>query len=516
MDFTAWLQAKGIPADGLNENAKIALQAQWRVEQNPAPAPQPAPQPAPAPTPAPQPARTSAPSGFDATVAAIEAETARQDYIRERTEAHMKANVGNREKIEQFKVLCQSALTDQKIDRNQFDLALMRLDHSRGPLVFATSKPQMADDVLEAAVCMTTRIPGHEKQFSDQTLQAARSQFKRGIGLKELLSIAAERNGGYRGTTRDIRAMCKAAFSHGDGDVWQTIGASTINVGGILSNVANKSLSSGFLFTEQAWRDISRIRSANDYKQMTSYRLAGDAKFQKIAPSGEIKHGTLSEVPYTNKVDPYGLMLGISEVDIRNDDIGAFTQNGLELGRGAGTSLNEVFWAEFTDDATFFSTDNDNLIADTANAVFSIANLGLADVAFRIQTKEDGTPLGVMPKILLVAAGHRIAAENIVNSTVLGAATTAVTATANAFAGAYKVVSSVYLHAVLSTLWYLLADPMDIPVMDVAFLDGRDTPMIETADFDFDRLGVAMRGTMSFGCSKVEFRGGYKSNGEGS
>jgi len=47
--------------------------------------------------------------------------------------------------------------------------------------------------------------------------------------------------------------------------------------------------------------------------------------------------------------------------------------------------------------------------------------------------------------------------------------------------------------------WYLLADPKDLPVIEVAFLNGQESPTIETAEADFNRLGVQMRGYHDFG-----------------
>ncbi len=47
--------------------------------------------------------------------------------------------------------------------------------------------------------------------------------------------------------------------------------------------------------------------------------------------------------------------------------------------------------------------------------------------------------------------------------------------------------------------WYLLADPNDLPVTEVAFLNGQESPTIKTAEADFNVLGVQMRGYHDFG-----------------
>ena len=62
--------------------------------------------------------------------------------------------------------------------------------------------------------------------------------------------------------------------------------------------------------------------------------------------------------------------------------------------------------------------------------------------------------------------------------------------------------------------WYLLADPNDLPVIEVAFLNGQEAPTIETAEADFSVLGIQLRGYHDFGCALQDNRAGVKSKGE--
>jgi hypothetical protein len=48
----------------------------------------------------------------------------------------------------------------------------------------------------------------------------------------------------------------------------------------------------------------------------------------------------------------------------------------------------------------------------------------------------------------------------------------------------------------------------------VAFLNGQESPVIETAEADFNVLGVRMRGYHDFGVALQDPRGGLKSKGE--
>ena len=90
--------------------------------------------------------------------------------------------------------------------------------------------------------------------------------------------------------------------------------------------------------------------------------------------------------------------------------------------------------------------------------------------------------------------------------------------TSNFFRGKYQVYDTPYLSnsaytGFSTTAWYLLANPMDCPVIETVFLDGKEAPTIESSDADFDTLGIQMRGYHDFGVTKQEYRGGVKSKG---
>ena len=185
--------------------------------------------------------------------------------------------------------------------------------------------------------------------------------------------------------------MLRFAFSQGI-----AAASSTIDIGGILSNVANKFLLDGFFSVERTWRNICAIRSVTDFKTVTSYRLIGKDQYEQVQPGGEIKQGTLGQEVYTNKADTYGLVLSIDRRDIINDDLNAITTVPRKLGRGSGLKINDVFWTTFMNNAAFFAVGNKNYVAG-ADTALSIDGLTKADVAFNDQVDNDGKPIGIMP-----------------------------------------------------------------------------------------------------------------------
>ncbi|MCC7409949.1 MAG: hypothetical protein IT442_17920, partial [Phycisphaeraceae bacterium] len=55
-------------------------------------------------------------------------------------------------------------------------------------------------------------------------------------------------------------------------------------------------------------------------------------------------------------------------------------------------------------------------------------------------------------------------------------------------------------------------DPSNLPAFQVAFLQGRRQPTIETADAVFNTLGIQMRCYFDFGVAQLDYRGAVKSS----
>jgi hypothetical protein len=383
------------------------------------------------------------------------------------------------------------------------------------------SSELLNDRVLEAAVCVHGKLGNVEKVFDAQTLEAAHRHFPRGLGLQELILRAARENGCRElSVGNNLLTVLRAAFPAGGGQNLQAAGGfSTISLPGILSNLMNKFLVEAFNAVESAWREVTSFRPVNDFKQISSYSLTGDLTYQQIGGSGELHHGTLGQTTYNNQAETYGRILAITRKDIVNDDLGAFLQVPRRLGRGGALKINLVFWTEFMNNSAFFSVGNDNYDSG-GGTVLGVAGLTDATTLFMNQTDPDGNPLGATPKILLVAPANDFNARTLMTSTNFNnsVSTTAGSTQVpnnNVYAGRYKVVTSTYLSNAnipgnSTTAWYLLADPSDIPVIETCFLGGRETPIVESADADFDTLGIKVRGYHDFGCQKQEYRGGIK------
>ena len=398
-------------------------------------------------------------------------------------------------------------------DETKVELEVLRASRPKAP---AAHVPDNSVDgtILEAACMLTAGLSDVEKLHDEKTLDVASKRFRGGIGLQELLLEAAWANGYTGRNFRNSREVLRYAFAPNIQAAF-----STVDIGGILSNVSNKFLLEGFFSVERVWRNICTVRNVSDFKTVTSYRLVGADQYQPVAPGGELKHGTLGEESYTNKADTYGLLLSIDRRDIINDDLGAITTVPRKLGRGSGLKINDVFWAIFLNNSAFFKTANKNYISG-ADTALSIDGLTKAEVKFMDQVDPDGKPIGIMPSVVLVPTALSAIGTQLFKSLEIRD-TTASTKypIANPHQGKFRVEVSRYLSNSQYTgnsdkAWYLLADPSDLPVIEVAFLNGQESPTIESAEADFNVLGVQMRGYHDFGVALQDPKGGVKAKGE--
>jgi hypothetical protein len=387
------------------------------------------------------------------------------------------------------------ATLNDKVSKMEKLLAT-RDERPAAPAVHVVADVAPTADVIQAAFALQGGLPQVEKHFDAKTLEAAH-KVQRTTSLGEVLLAAAEAKG-YDGprrvTSATLRPILEAAWA-------------THSVSGILSNTANKFLLAGFNSVESAWRSIASVRSVNDFKTLTSYRLNGGFKFEKMANGGEFKNAAASEDSRTISAETYGIMTSATRTDLINDDLGAFTAIPQRIGRGGALKLNDVFWTEFqADHGNWYTSGRGNLVSSAG--ALSIANLKKLVTAFRKLKDPDGNPVAVDPRVLLVPADLELDAAEIMGSALIQSGATTGQPDRNVLAGRYQVVGTTYLTS--ADDYYLMASPADLPAMEVAFLNGVQSPIVETAEADFNVLGVQMRGYFDFGVAKAEYLAGVK------
>ena len=414
-----------------------------------------------------------------------------------------------------FEVEAVRAVSGVKLD-------LVRAGASHEGPAIHVSKRDESPEVIEAALALSARMPGVEKHYKEQVIEVASKQY-RNIGIQQILLLAAASNGmrvatGERIHVGNIRSVLRAAMPDVQANSLSTLGVSVSN---ILSNVATKELVAGYEEVDNTWREISQIKSVRDFKQVTTYRLLDDMAYEQIGPGGEIKHGTVSQESYTRQVKTYAKMFSLTREDIINDDLGAFDDLRTRLGAGAAMKMRDVFWAAFLDNSAFFTSGRGNYITGATTTLLTDGvGLGLGVQAFRkmVSPSADSTKrIGGSPSLLLVPPELEVAASTLYTATNLVGGSTTV-ANANIYLNKYRPVvvpqlSDSGFTGNSATAWYLFRDPALYAPMVVSFLNGQQSPVVESADADFNILGIQFRGYHDFGVDKAEYVAGVKSKG---
>lgn len=378
--------------------------------------------------------------------------------------------------------------------------------------------------VIEAAMFNAVGLPDAEKHYSDQELQLAHDKFRSGIGLQQFLILAATVNGyrpspGARITQGNLREVLQYAFP----PIHAGQGFSTLSVSGLLSNIANKSLLTGWMEGDMTWRMIAQVKPATDFKEHTSYRMLDDMEYEEVGAGGEIKHGTASDESYTRQIATYAKMAAITRTQIINDDLGAFDDMRNRIGRGALTKFNKVFWAAFLNNSTFFSSGNSNVSTGSPASVLGTDGVGLqaAVLAFRKLQSADNKSIDGEPTTLLVPPELEFNARRLFQSTNIVATgdTDAEAVNANVYGGLYKPLiqrrlSDATFTGYSTTAWYLLRDPRIAAVVVASFLNGMESPTVDASDADFNTLGIQLRGYHDFGVDQtIDYLAGVRSAG---
>ena len=531
MGFEAWLTAKGFTAEDLTDGQRASLLAAYNAEQTiqaaaGTPTPTGAGTGAPATVPAPPiAAATGASMTPEDITAAIETATRRA------TEAATAAAHAEATRVSDIRRLCAAqpgveiqvdgaevaleahAIANREFDAQRVELELLRAARPSGPGIHIADCGRPGNEVIEAALCRTggLRRETIEADYGDQTLSACDRHYRRGISLHEMVLEAAYAGGyterAYRLHDGNLRDVLRAAFT-------------TADLSGILSNSQNKFLLESFNFVEDVWRRVAGIGQVGDFKKTTRYRLIGDAEFEEVGADGKLAHGTVGEDNFTAQADTHGKIFSLTRKMLRDDDLDALVKMTRRIGRGSHLKLNKVFWTTFLDDSSFFTTQNKNLLQGV-NTLLSSSALQLLETAFLEQVDHEGNPLGMAPAILLTPITLGVEARELyqsTNTTTGGSSTKSKQPSKNIWEGRYRPEQSAYLNNATipggsATASWLLGEPLDCPIIEVSFLDGVEVPTVESAEADFDELGIQMRGLFDFGVDRQEHRGAVKATG---
>jgi hypothetical protein len=326
-----------------------------------------------------------------------------------------------------------------------------------------------------------------------------------------------------------LGAICCAADEkprYGSSDLWDSMLAvsrrhvraqsafSSINLPGLIGNIANKILLQAFVDVDATYEKVADQADFENFHLHSIYRLDHLGEFAIVPRDGEIKHGRLDQTAYTNKLESYGQLISLNRQDIVNDDVNAFRTLTAQLARKARIAVERALYSQINEVVdSFFSLANGNRLTSTP---LDVVGVGAAEAALLAMADAGGDPIYASPRYVLAPPQLKAVADMIfVSDTIMQLSSTSKIPTANVFKGRFEVLSSPFLSSASipgasAGAWYLLSNPEVLPSFQVCYLSGRRSPWIEVSDTKFSLLGMSMRCIFDFGVAKLDPRGAVK------
>lgn len=323
----------------------------------------------------------------------------------------------------------------------------------------------------------------------------------RGYSMVELARESLQRED-LKANYADNMEMARAAIN------------STSTFPAIMSNLANKSVMVGFNEAETTFQLWAGKGSNRDFKEAARVALSEAGNLELVPEGGQFPQDVFGEASARTKVATYGKIFSLTRQAIINDDLGLFSKIATKYGSAAKRLVNKMVYAQLTgtvkmqDNVALFDAKHGN-VATTGEAL-SVKAIAKAITAMRRQKGITGdATLNITPKYLVVPPELEVTAYQIVNSTAAVDGTNS--GVVNPYKGRFVVVADAELTD--PDAWYLVADASQHDTIEVTYLNGVETPRLETRQ-GFDVDGIEYKVAFDCGVSALDFRGLYKNAGK--
>lgn len=342
--------------------------------------------------------------------------------------------------------------------------------------------------------------------------QEGSTQF-RAMSLSQMARFFLER-GGCSCRSMSDRQVASALLSGGQGKLLAT----RSDFKAIFADVAHRRLVQAYREAPATWRSFVNVVSASDFKPIQGITLSNAPDLLKVNENAEYKTGDLKASQETYRVAKYGRILSLTLEMIIDDDLRAFQRIPAMFGASASRLYGDLVYNIFKENPVM--SDGNNLFSAAHNNLVSTGSAPSSDslsemrVMLRKQTGLQGETLDLQPRVMLIPLELETNAEILLRSTALpqdGMSQGVV----NPWANRLIPVADPRLSAMSATAWYMVADPNQIDTIEMAFMDGQETPTIEEAE-DYETDSFRYKCRTFAGVGVMDWRGFVKNPGASS
>lgn len=343
------------------------------------------------------------------------------------------------------------------------------------------------------------------EKLSDERVRSA--QAYRTMSMFELARMSAER------AQVNVRDCDKQEL------VKRAITSSTSDFPVLLDGTARRVLLANYNAVADTWRRFCRVGSVSDFREWKRLRMGTLGNLNIVPESGEYKTKKINDADYEKiAVQTWGDIINVTRHMIINDDLGGFANLAAMRGRAAARTIESRVYSLFAlnggngptmaDGNPLFHASHGN-IATTAAAP-SVTSFDAARQQMAAQMDKDGNDfLDITPSIWLgpMSLGGE---ARVINDAQYDVGVSNKFQVPNRVRGMFKDI--IDTQRLSGTAWYALAAVADEPVFEVAFLDGQQTPYMETEQ-GFDVDGMRWKTRLDFDADAIGWKGALKNAG---
>jgi len=364
---------------------------------------------------------------------------------------------------------------------------------------------------------------------------AAGSEDFRNLGLRRTAEKFVQRMGVNidRMSSRDIAMVAMGHPStlnrfNIQRDAYHTTGS----FANLMLDAANKTLLAAYDEAPYTWSVWARqASSVADFKAINRIRFSEVGNPEVVPENHDYPESQMSDAKESYKVEKYGSVFTVSWETVVNDDLDAISRIPAMQGAACRRKQNAAVYGVLTanaamaDGGALFNTTAQTTAGGHANLAGSGGAISVTtlNTAFTSMMTKKGLNsnviLNIQPSFLLVPAAIAATALQVVGSIAdpsAGGSAAGNSNTLNIYgpngSRPLRVVVDPVLDGNSATAWYLAASASQIDTVELSFLQGEESPVLEN-EWDFGKDVYKYKVRQTFGVAAIDFRGLYKNAG---
>ena len=351
-------------------------------------------------------------------------------------------------------------------------------------------------------------------QFGAAEEDKIRAAYRDGIMLRNSIPVDKPADGAEKMRHMSVRDIVLDMFIRsGERDVMRLApeelfkrAMTTSSLPTLLADVTQATLARGYedaMPTYQNWAYIGNLR---DFRPQYRVTVGMDADPVKIPENGEFTEAQLKESKKFVRLDTYGRSYSYTRQSFINDEQDVLTTIPYQLAQKFAMAINREAY-----NALAGGSYSANVNLGTAGAI-STTTLAEAMTLLRKQKGElSKNYLRITPRYLVVPVAQEAVAAQLLRSTADPEANNS--GVVNIYRGALTLISDPELDALSTDAWYLLGNQVMGEGVEVDFLNGNRTPILES-QVSFETLGWKYRMYLDYGVKLLSTTGIVKNAGK--